>query len=102
MRRGEVWWYEHPRAGRRPILILTRDEAIPLLSQIIGVPATTTIRGIPTEVELGPDDGMPTPCALTLDNIQPIRPDLCTDRITTLHPARLVEVCEAVRVAVAC
>ena len=38
--RGEVWWYEHSRAGRRPFLILTRDEAIAVLSQILGVPAT--------------------------------------------------------------
>lgn len=102
MRRGDVWWYEHPEAGRRPVLIVSRDEIVPLLTQILAVPATTTIRGIPTEVELGPADGMPAACALSLDNIQPIRPELCTKRITKLGPARLAEVCEALRVAVAC
>ena len=100
--RGEVWWYEHPRAGRRPFLILTRDEAIPVLSQILGVPATRTVRGIPTEVALDESDGMPESCALTLDNVSPIRRSLCTERITRLGPDRLEAVCEALAAATAC
>ncbi len=102
MRRGEVWWYEDPRAGRRPFLILTRDAAIPVLNQVLAVPATRTIRGIPTEVLLGPDDGVPADCVLTLDNLTVIRPALCTERITVLEPERLGEVCAALRVAVDC
>ena len=47
MRRGEVWWVEHPSAGRRPHLVLTRDAAIERLTRVLGVPATRTIRGIP-------------------------------------------------------
>lgn len=100
--RGEIWWYEHPDAGRRPMLILTRSEAVPVLNQILAVPATSTVRGIPTEVELGADDGMPQACALSLDNVLPIRPELCTERITTLPAARLDQVCAALGVAVAC
>jgi mRNA interferase MazF len=100
--RGEVWWYEDPRAGRRPFLILTRDEAIPVLNQVLGVPATRTLRGIPTEVPLSVADGMPTDCALTLDNITPVRVALCTDRITRLSPDRIRDVCEALRIATAC
>jgi mRNA interferase MazF len=76
--RGEVWWYEHPRAGRPPFLILTRDEAIPVLKQVVGVPATRTVRGIPTEVALDEGHGMPARCCLTLDSITPIRASLCT------------------------
>lgn len=72
--RGEVWWYEDPRAGRRPFLILTRDEVISLLNQVLAVPATRTIRGIPTEVALGPDQGMPSECVLSLDNVTLVRP----------------------------
>lgn len=100
--RGEVWWYEDPRAGRRPFLILTRDEAIPVLNQVLAVPATRTVRGIPTEVPLGASDGMPKDCALTLDNVTPVRVALCTDRITRLGPDRMQEVCEALRIATAC
>jgi len=69
-----VWWYEDPRAGRRPFLILTRDEVIPLLNQVLAVPATRTTRGIPTEVALGPDQGMPSECVLSLDNVTLVRP----------------------------
>ncbi len=102
MSRGEVWWYEHPRAGRRPFLVLTRDEAIPVLTQVLGVPATRTIRGIPTEVPLDEADGMPARCCLTLDNIAPIRTSLCTERITTLAADRMREVCRALSAASAC
>ncbi len=100
--RGEIWWHEHPEHGRRPHLILTRSEAIPHLQQVIAIPATRTIRGIPTEVALDSDDGMPEACVLTLDNITTIHPTFCTKRITALSPQRLHDVCEALRLAVAC
>jgi mRNA interferase MazF len=100
--RGEVWWYEHPRAGRRPFLILTRDEAIAVLTQVLAVPATRTIRDIPTEVLLDEGDGMPVRCCLTLDNVTPIRPSLCTERITALPAGRMGEVCNALSAATAC
>ena len=102
VRRGEVWWYEHPRAGRRPFLILTRDEALPVLIQVLAVPATRTVRQIPTEVELDRGDGMPSSCCLALDNVAPIRPAQCTDRITQLSPQRMQEVCAALAVATGC
>jgi mRNA interferase MazF len=102
VRRGEVWWYEHPSAGRRPFLILSRDEAIPVLHQVLAVPATRTVREIPTEVEIGPRDGMPSACCLTLDNLTVIRPALCTERITRLSADRMREVCGALTLATAC
>lgn len=100
--RGEVWWYEDPRAGRRPFLILTRDEVIPVLNQVLAVPATRTIRGIPTEVLLGGSDGMPVDCALTLDNVTLVRVALCTERITRLGLDRMQDICESLRIATAC
>lgn len=100
--RGEAWWHEHPRRGRRPYVILTRDEAIPVLDQVLAVPATRTIRDIPTEVMLGRADGMPSACCLTLDNVTVIRPGLCVERITQLSAARMREVCAALALATAC
>jgi mRNA interferase MazF len=100
--RGEVWWYEHPAHHRRPFAILTRDEAIPMLEQVLAVPATRTVRGIPTEVELDASDGMPSACVLATDNVTVIRRSLCTERITRLAPERMRAVCEALRVATAC
>src|SRR5216683_2304700 len=67
--RGEVWWVEDPEAGRRPHLVLTRAPAIPVLHSLLAVPATTTVRRIPTEVRLSTEDGMPRACALSLDNL---------------------------------
>ena len=102
VKRGEVWWYEHPRAGRRPFLVLTRDEAISVLVHVLAVPATRTIRDIPTEVPLDETDGMPSSCCLALDNVSAIRPALCTERITRLSPSRMLEVCAALALATGC
>ena len=100
--RGEVWWYEHPDAGRRPFLVLSRTEAVPVLNQVLAVPATRTIRDIPTEVRLDEGDGMPGPCVLALDSLSLVRPALCTERITRLGQDKLLAVCEALRAATAC
>lgn len=102
VKRGEVWWYEHPDAGRRPYLILTRSEACSVLNQVLGAPATRTIRSIPTEVALDQADGMPEACVLSLDNVTLVRPSFCTSLITRLAPERMHEVCVALENATAC
>lgn len=102
MRRGEVWWYEPPYAKRRPVCILTRDRAIPVMQSLLAVPATTTMRGAVTEVGLDPDHGMPRECVLPLDSVWTVRKSLLTDRITVLSPATMHRVCEALRIASGC
>lgn len=102
VRRGEIWWVERPGAARRPHLVLTRDTAIPVLKKVVGVPATRTIRGIPSEVELGPDDGMPDRCVLSLDNVRVLRKSDFVERICTLGPDRMREVCRALGLATGC
>lgn len=102
MRRGEIWWFEEEGAKRRPYLILTRDEVIPVLREVLAVPTTRTVRDIPTEVRLDKEDGMPTECALSLDNARPILTALCTRRITRLAPERMAMVCTALAAATAC
>lgn len=100
--RGDIWWYEEPAAKRRPVLILTRDEALTALNQVLAVPLTTTIRGIPTEVELGRGDELPRSCVVSLDNLQPVVLDFCMSKITELGPHRMSEVCEALHAATGC
>jgi len=100
--RGEVWWYELPGSGRRPGCILTRQAAIPVLNAVLVAPATRTIRGIATQVRLGPEDGMPTECALSFDNLLTVPKTLLAERITRLPPARLAELCVALDVAAGC
>jgi mRNA interferase MazF len=102
VRRGEVWWVERPGAARRPHLVLTRDTAIEHLQSVLGVPATTTIRGIPTEVELGPKDGMPSTCVLSLDNTRVIPKAFFRERICRLGLERMDSVCRALAVATGC
>jgi mRNA interferase MazF len=100
--RGEVWWVEHPEAGRRPFLVLTRQAAIPVLHALLAVPATRTIRRIPTEVVLDAGDGMPDGCALSLDNLTLVPKELFRTRITRLSVERMRDVCRALDVASGC
>ena len=100
--RGEVWWGEIEDLGRRPFLIMTRPSAIPMLNQVVAAPVTRTIRDIPSELRLGPDDGMPTECAASFDNLRVVPKSLLVDRICTLGPDRLAEASQALRTAMAC
>lgn len=102
MRRGEIWWYEHPGLKRRPALILTRNEAIAHLNEVFVVLATTTIRDLPTEVDLGPEDGMPSACVLNADQIDAADKNFLIERITALGPEKMGEVCSALDYATSC
>jgi len=100
--RGEVWWYERSEQKPRPVLVITRNEAIDKLYEILVVPATRTVRGIATEVAIDREDGMPNACALSLDNTFLARKALLTERITELGPERMHEVCHALSAATDC
>lgn len=101
MNRGEVWWVDLP-GGPRPYLILTRQAAVPRLERLLAVPVTTTIRGIPTEVPLDRDDGMPNECVLSLDNLDLVARRRFRSRICNLRAEKLQEVCAALSLAVDC
>ena len=100
--RGEVWWGEAPDAKPRPYLVLTRDEAIPVLRRILVAPVTRNARGIPTEVPLGPHEGLPAECVASLDNVVTLGKVLLVRRLGTLAPERRLEPCEALRAATDC
>jgi mRNA interferase MazF len=102
VRRGDIAWLEHPEAGRRPVLVLTRDAAIPVLRNVTVALLTRTVRGIPTEVELDEQDGVPEPCAVSLDNLSTIPSAMLTDRITRLRGERMHQVCVALERATGC
>ena len=102
MNRGEVWWVDHPEAGRRPACVVSRQAAIPVLNAVLVAPATRTARGIPTEVALNRADGMPAGCARAMDNLTTAPKALLTERITRLGPRRLAELCAAIDGATGC
>ena len=81
---GDIWWAE-AEEKRRPVLVVTRSEAVSVLTWIVVAPVTRTVRGIPTEIPLGDEHGLDIPCAASFDNLQPIRKTFLTDRIGTLR-----------------
>lgn len=100
-RQGEVWWAE-AEDKRRPVLIVTRSEAIPVLTSIVVAPVTRTIRGIATEISLDARDGLPSPCVASFDNVQPIHRSLLTSRVGSTPPERRSEICGALAALADC
>ena len=70
MKRGEIYWADlGPPAGRRPVVVLSRTAAVSVLSAVVVAPASRTIRGIASEVPLGPEESLPETCAASCDNL---------------------------------
>ncbi|MFW6012541.1 MAG: type II toxin-antitoxin system PemK/MazF family toxin [bacterium] len=93
MQRGEIRWYRFRRPDKkRPVVLLTRDSALEFLGEVTVAPITSTIREIPSEVVLGPPDGMPRECAVNLDHVQTVSRGNLGPLITTLPGARLGEI----------
>lgn len=100
MRRGEIWWAElEAPAGKRPVVLLSRDEAYTVRSLVIVAPVTTRIRSIAAEVPLTVEDGMPQECVVNLDVITTIPKDCLRSRLTSLSLKKLKEVEAAIRFA---
>lgn len=100
MRRGEVWWAALPRpVGKRPVVLLSRDEAYKVRNAVTVAEITTTIRDIPVEVLLGKDDGLPKSCVANLDTILTIRKDLLIERICILNQEKIKAIDDAIKFA---
>ena len=102
-RRGELWWCELPAISRRPVVVLSRDVAIPRLRRALVAPCTTNIRGLASEVVLEPDtDPVPRSSAVNLDSVESVSVGALVDRLGRLSDERMREVCAALSVAVDC
>lgn len=102
MLRGEVWWLEEPDSKRRPAVVLTRQVILDRLGRVTVAAVTSNHRDLPTEVALTVQQGMPRECVASLDNIHTVFRGFLTARITTLDEATMSQVCQALRLAVAC
>ena len=101
--RGEIRLFRFGSPDKeRPILVLTRGSALPYLSRVTVAPITSTIRGVPSEVPLGVDDGMKTACAINLHNVVTVEASSIGRRLAHLGPARMREVCAALGFALGC
>ena len=86
----------------RPVVVLTRGRFIPFLSRVTVAPLTSTIRGVPTEVQVDESDGMKAACVINLHNVVTVEKRALGRWVATLGPARMSQVCEALRFALAC
>ncbi len=100
MKRGEIRWYRFaPPDKRRPVVVLTRDSVLAYLGEVTVAPITRTVRDVPSEVALGPDDGMPQACVVNLDHVQTVAKNRVGGLIATLPHSRMGEVREALMFA---
>ncbi len=101
--RGDVRLYEFaPPNKKRPVVVLTRDSAIAYLSTVTVAPITSTIRGVPSEVVLGEEDGMKAACAVNLHNAVTISRNRLGRRVAQLSSLRMGEICAALRFSLGC
>lgn len=101
--RGDVRLYQFAAPDkRRPVVVLTRDSAIPYLSAVTVAPVTSTIRGVPSEVLLDENDGMKSACAVNLHNAVTVSQKHLGKRVAQLSPARMNEICAAIRFSLGC
>ena len=101
--RGDVRLYQFaPPGKRRPVVVLTRDSAIPYLSTVTVAPVTSTVRGVPSEVLLDEDDGMKARCAVNLHNAVTVSQQRLGRRLARLSARRMSEICSALRFTLGC
>jgi mRNA interferase MazF len=101
-RRGEVWLADLNGDKIRPVVIMTRSPVIVHLNAVIVAPVTSTIRQIPTEVQLGADEGLLQESVANFDNVQLVPKRWLIRRIGRLGPAKLRAACEALTQATGC
>ena len=101
--RGEIRLVAFPPPDKpRPVLVLTRDSAIGYLSRVTVAPVTSSIRGVPSEVAIGPEDGVRQPSAVNLHNVLTIQKRDVGRRVARLSDDKMRDVCRAVAFVVGC
>jgi mRNA interferase MazF len=101
--RGEIWQYRFKSPDkRRPVLVLTRQEVIPLLHTVMVAPVTSVRRGLPSEVALGTSEGLKHESAVNLDHVQTVERGRLVSFVGSLSAAQMRQVCRALAVATGC
>jgi mRNA interferase MazF len=99
-RRGEVWLADVDK--RRPVIVMTRDPMGLYLNALLAAPVTSRVRGVSTEVPVGPEDGVRLPSVANLDNLQLVPRQALRRRVGVVRPSTMASLCEALRHAVTC
>jgi mRNA interferase MazF len=90
--RGDVWWGEAPDEKGRPFLVISRDVANDVMQRVLVAPVSTRIRDLPSELRLGPDEGLPAECVASFDNLRPFPKSMLLRRLGALG-TRAHEIC---------
>ena len=99
---GELWLLEPPNQKRRPVLVVSRDEAIPVLNNVVVAPVTSTIRSIPTCIPVGPTEGIDHDSVASFDNLAAVPKSVLTLRLGQLDEVERLRMCNALRAMADC
>ncbi len=102
MSQGELWLLEPPNSKRRPVLVVSRNESIPVLNNIVVAPVTSTIRSIPTCLAVGPEEGIDHDSVATFHNLATVPKSLLTTRLGSLGLSGRQQICEALSALADC
>jgi mRNA interferase MazF len=100
--RGEIWWGETPDEQGRPFLVVSRDAANAVMHRVLVAPVTRRIRGIPSELPVGPDEGLPVSSVARFDNLRPFPKAMLVRRLGSLGRARRHELCQVAGATLDC
>lgn len=100
--RGELWWGESPDEKGRPFLIVSRDAANQVMQRVLVAPVTSRIRDVPSELAVGPQEGLPLDSAASFDNLQPFPKAMLVRRLGALGPDRQRDICRAAAATLDC
>lgn len=96
-----MWWASTP-AGDRPVLVLTRDPVADRIGAVVVAACTRTVRGLSSELPLGPADGLPEACVAAFDSLHTLRRSAFRRQITRLSETRMDEACQVLQRALGC
>jgi mRNA interferase MazF len=99
--RGDVWWGETPDEKGRPFLVVSRDVANEVMRKVLVAPVSSRIRDLPSEIRLGPAEGLPVESVASFDNLRPFPKGMLVRRLGALGP-RLHEICSTADATLDC
>lgn len=99
---GDLWLMEPPNGKRRPVLIVSRNEAIPVLNNVVVAPVTSTVRAIPTCIPVGPDEGIDYESVATFDNLAAVPKAVLSIHLGSLGPDGRNRLCDALTALADC
>lgn len=100
--RGELWWGETPDEKGRPFLVVSRDAANHVMQRVLVAPVTTHVRGVPSELALGADEGLPRSSVASFDNLRPFPKAMLVRRLGALATSRRRLICAVAAATLDC